>query len=141
LIIRTLKKLLRIDEDYDFSIIGISCHAKDYRLSWSLNQTLNIDLEKSESTIFSESNDDEMISRFNYYDEDSHIEYWLLSNHSTGKDLIPELPQLDFFLQVSGPQHEITAREIRSKIQQIDLVLAALQVDHHQLKSKESLIF
>lgn len=37
---------LQIDYDFDFRLIGISCHARDYRLCWALNNHLEIQLEK-----------------------------------------------------------------------------------------------
>ncbi|MCB0381697.1 MAG: IPExxxVDY family protein, partial [Flavobacteriales bacterium] len=41
------KIILSLEEDYDFALLGISCHTKDYRLCWELNKVLNFDLVRS----------------------------------------------------------------------------------------------
>ena len=43
-----MKLTLEIENEFDFSLLGISCHAKDYRISWALNNSLNIKLKKED---------------------------------------------------------------------------------------------
>ena len=43
-----MKYTLLEEYDYDFTLIGISCHAKDYRICWSINQRFGYDFEKQE---------------------------------------------------------------------------------------------
>ena len=42
------KLSLNFEEDYSFLLIGISCHAKDYRLCWELNKLLNFDFARAD---------------------------------------------------------------------------------------------
>ena len=42
------KHLLEIEYDYDFVLIGISSHEKDYRVCWALNNKLGLELVKTE---------------------------------------------------------------------------------------------
>ena len=42
------KFTLNIEEDYDFSLIGISCHAKDYKLCFEFNKLLEVDFIRTE---------------------------------------------------------------------------------------------
>ena len=135
-----MKKVLNVDDDYDFSILGISCHAKDYRLCWEINRALQIDLEK-QNDILSNNYPDVSYSNAFYNDEENHLEFVLLSNKSEGGMVIPEYPQLDYFLKISGPQHEYSIADYKNKLQNIDLVLAAIELDPQNLRSKFNLVF
>ena len=42
---------LEIEDEYDFEIIGVSSHEKDYRLAWSLNKTLGWRLVRIEDAV------------------------------------------------------------------------------------------
>lgn len=136
-----MKRLLEIEDDYDFSLLGISCHARDYRLSWELNNCLNIELEKSESIFLSDEEEASGFSTMTFVDDENYCTFTLISNKQQGKVLIPESPQLDYFLKVSGPQHEQDIIKYKQMVQNIDLVLAALEIDLKSLKSKPNLVF
>ena len=43
-----MKHFLENDFEYTFQLIGISCHEKDYRLCWAINQKLALNLKKTE---------------------------------------------------------------------------------------------
>jgi len=43
------KHTLKIEYDFDFVLIGISSHEKDYRICWALNNVLGLDLTKKNS--------------------------------------------------------------------------------------------
>ena len=46
-----MKYYLEDAYEYDFLLIGISCHEKDYRISWALNQNLSLQLVKDKEDI------------------------------------------------------------------------------------------
>ena len=135
-----MKNVLNVDDDYDFSLMGISCHAKDYRLCWEINKALGVDLEKK-SYADGENQPDEPFSNASYFDEENHIDYVLIGNKYEGGLLIPEYPQLDYFLRIYGPQHEHFADSCKSSLHSVDLVLAVIELKPSQLKSKMNLIF
>ncbi|HAW51205.1 MAG TPA: IPExxxVDY family protein [Flavobacteriales bacterium] len=135
-----MKNVLNVNDDYDFSLLGISCHAKDYRLCWEINKALNVDLEK-QHYIFSEKQSDKAFSNAAYFDEENHIDYVLISNKNEGGVLIPEHSQLDYFIKIQGPQHEFIAEDSRSALLNIDFVLAVVELNPSELKSKMNLIF
>jgi hypothetical protein len=136
-----MKRLLEFEEDYDFSLLGISCHSKDYRLTWSLNQHLNLEMEKNEGITYLIEEDEISFARFSYFDEEDHVQYDLLSNRSDGRELIPKVPQLDYFLKISGHLHEEVCKDLARRIPQIDFVLAVISLDIENIKSKQSLVF
>ena len=83
------KHLLINDFDYDFNTIGISCHAKDYRLCWSINNGLGVSLKKdSEIELTSRKGITTKHSCYHFFDEKSDKEYRLVSNKSQGSFLV-----------------------------------------------------
>ena len=46
-----MKHLLEEEYEYDFKLLGICCHEKDYRLCWAVNSTLDLNLSKSNKGI------------------------------------------------------------------------------------------
>lgn len=136
-----MKRLLEFDDDYDFSLLGMGSHVKDYRLCWEINNALNIYLQKCDG-IFSQLGDESVeFSTHEYNDEDNHLSYFFISNKKGPYHLVPEFPQLDYLLKLSGAQHEIEIDEIKLRIQEIDVVLTALKLEINQLKSKPNLVF
>ena len=131
-----MKRVLNIGEDYDFSLLGISCHAKDYRLFWEINRSLGIDLKKN--SVGAEG----MVSPgASYEDEDRQLYFLLLNNKIENGLLIPEYPQLDYFLRIEGPGHEEESADCRSKLIAVDMVLAVMELLPSGMKSKDNLIF
>ena len=41
------KQLLRVDLDTNFHLYGISCHLKDYRFAWTINNNLGVEFKKT----------------------------------------------------------------------------------------------
>ena len=160
------KLVLNIEEDYDFGLIGISAHDKDYRISWAINNILELELSKQESLeIIRKKSEPSYFSLFTFYKEDDYREYAVITNLSENKTLavnkdtlfsfeqvdstsqsendfiIPELKNIDFFLIIRG---EITANELNElikKIKKLEMVLTAKAFDARKLKSKKNLIF
>lgn len=134
------KIILSIEEDYDFALLGISCHTKDYRLCWELNKVLNfdliraIDLEINKTTI-------DKYSFYEYIDEEHYLEYYLISNRSITGYLIPEQKKVDFFFMIKGNISDYLIDDILSKTNAISSVLTSFKIDPNQLKSKQNLLF
>lgn len=138
-----MKYSLDEEYDFDFELLGISCHEKDYRLCWALNHALNISLAKEENdieVIIKKNNRCSLHSMFTYFDEELETEYRLIANRSTLGVLIPEKAQADYLLMITE-NSECTIDEIRSKVNEIPFVLTSFVVDVESLKSKENLIF
>ena len=135
------KYQLEVEYDYDFILIGISCHVKDYRICWALNHALEIALEKQ--------NDLEIIRKnkkgtsehavFFYYDEENHTEFNVVHNVGTAGYLIPEQKQADFYLIIRN-DFDLEIVDLVNKVRQIDFVLTAFEVDIESLKSKQNLL-
>lgn len=136
------KYKLQLEEDYDFELIGICSSHADYRLTWGINQVLNIRLAKGEDfSIRSKKGEIDLYSFYEFYDEDEHIEYYLIKNTSNNyRLLIPEKDQIDYFLIIRNHIGE-SSEEILSRIKSSESVLTAFVFDAEELKSKANLIF
>lgn len=135
------KILLSLEEEYEFTLIGISCHTKDYRLCWELNKVLSFDLVRTDDL---EINVKTVINNYPFYefiDEDNFLEYYLISNRGNNGYLIPEEKKVDFFLMIKGNIMNDQLHDFIIKINSLSLVLTSFKIDPNQLKSKQNLLF
>ncbi len=137
------KTTLDIKYEYDFILIGISCHEKEYRLSWALNQSLHFELERRKDMQIELKKQSEPLSYpfFEYDDVENYRKYYLISNKCTGGMLLPEQKQADFLLMIKGTIRPPEKISIIKAIKEIQLVLTAFEINPEQLKSRENLLF
>ena len=88
--------------DYDFFLIGIFCHHKDYRLAWSMNKHMDFDWTKSNDFELSFDGSQQFFSIFSYFVESQDLQYYLVANRGENGMLIPERKDVDYFLIVDG---------------------------------------
>ena len=139
-----MKHLLAEEYEYDFSLLGICCHEKDYRLCWAVNSTLNLSLSRSREDIElvfnKESRPDANFSVYSFKSENSSDKYHLISNKCQRTWLIPEKSHFDFFLMVKSDEKK-SYNFYLNKLRTIPFILTANHVVVEQLKSKKNLIF
>ena len=139
-----MKYLLEEEYEFDFNLLGICCHEKDYRLCWAVNSTLNLSLSKASDDIeliFSkESKPDANFSIYSYIDQYNSDQYYLISNKCQRTWLIPEKSHFDFFLLIKSDEKK-SYKLYLNKLRSIPFILTANHVVVKQLKSKENLIF
>lgn len=137
------KHLLEIEYDFDFVLIGISSHEKDYRICWALNNKLDIELTKTDALEIKDKKQEEAssFSLFACERPDEFMEYLVIANRSEKGLLIPEQKQMDYFFVIKGEIEDETVQEMINKIKEINFVLTAMRIDPSVLKSKQNLIF
>ncbi len=135
------KVLLSLEDDFDFILIGISCHTKDYRLCWKLNKVLNSDLVRTKDLEISRKGEVTSFSFYEFIDEDNYLEYYLISNLGNNGYLISEQKKVDFFLMLKGNTSANQIQDFICKINSLSLVLTSFKIDPTQLKSKQNLLF
>jgi hypothetical protein len=135
------KLVLEIEESYDFDLIGICSHVKDYRLSWALNQHFKFDLVKEDNLELTYKNEVQSYSFFSFIDDENLLEYYLICNRSEGGTLIPEEKKADYFLMVKGVFNTTQKDELIKDIVQLKSVLTTYNIDVESLKSKDNLLF
>ena len=135
------KTVLLTEFEYDFQLIGISSHAKDYRISWELNKAFGIELIKKEDVLFAtKKGGNAIFSMYFYENKKEEQDVRLISNKSNGRLLVSESKAADYFL-ILYDFNEYEAREMLVKIRKINVVLTAFELDVITLKSKENLLF
>lgn len=134
---------LEIEYEYDFIVVGISSHEKPHRVAWGLNQSLELDLARTEPYTLALKKTDPVseFTRFTWDHPDFEATYSLLSNKGTHGLLIPEQHQADYFLVAQGPFTEEDGQEMISGMRTVSFILMAYRIDPQVLKSKQNLIF
>lgn len=136
------KKLL-IENDYEFSLIGISSHSKDYRLCWNLNNQLQTKFEKRNDLKVEliKQHEISLFSIFEFEDEDNFTTHFIISNNGSSGMLLPEHKNLDYFWMIKGFFSKADCKELMQKLSAVDAVITSLLIDVPALKSKQNLIF
>lgn len=134
---------LEVDYEYDFILVGISSHEKPHRVAWGVNQSLSLDLARTDSYMISLKKSEPVSEfiRFSWDHPDFEATYTLLSNKGTHGLLVPEQHQADYFLLAEGPFTAEDEQEIISGLRTIGFILMAYRIDPQVLKSKQNLIF
>ena len=135
------KLTFSLENEYDFELIGISCHSKDYRICWSLNDALKTNFKRIEDYEMQKKNEIINFPFFEYIDEDNNIEYFVIANKSSEGYLVSEIQSIDYFLVLKGSVSEKLVENLVKKVKEIDVVIIAHRIDVKQLKSKQNLLF
>ncbi len=129
---------IEFDYDYNFLLFGICSNAKDYRLAWIINKSLNLRLKRKEDIVVSESN---RFAFFTFEDEANGVKYILAANKSTGNIFMKELKQMDYLLIADGNYKYLEEENFLMKLKNSESVLAAYKLNAEVLKSKQHLLF
>jgi hypothetical protein len=148
-------------DQIDYNLIAIHTSLEDYKLAFKLNQALNIRLSKNEKEIPIEVKDKVAhFSRFTFEDEEKMIVWDLIQNKreidlpvqtrtvnlfenkyiTSQISFVNELKKVDYFLKVDDNSN-FKIKEIIDKINRMDTVSTVYEVNAHQIKSKNNLIF
>ena len=111
-------------------------------MTWGINKELKIALQKDEDlSIFVKKEGDHNYSFYSFYDEEEHVEYYLVKNLSNNyRKLIPEKDQIDYFMIIKN-NYSFEINEIVTSLKRIDSILTAFSFDPNELKSKSNLVF
>jgi hypothetical protein len=134
---------LSINAEYSRAIIAISSHENDYRLSWAINKQLETNFVKTDNlVVFNKKYKIEQeFSLFVFEDEDSQVKYHLVANKCDNGYLIPELSNMDFFVQIDGEISADFKDRLVEKLKKINIVTGAYIIDPAILKSGNRLIY
>ncbi|KJS06749.1 MAG: hypothetical protein VR77_03920 [Flavobacteriales bacterium BRH_c54] len=135
------KLTFSLENEYDFELIGISCHSKDYRICWSLNNALKTNFKRIEDYEIQKKNEIINFPFFEYIDEDNNIEYFVIANKSSEGYLVSEKQSIDYFLVLKGSVTDKLVENLTKKVKEIDVVIIAHRIDVKELKSKQNLLF
>lgn len=112
-----------------FSLIGIACHLKDYRMALLLNQKLHFRFYRIEDLLAGEPGAERQYAFFHHDHPDERRSYFLIENHHPEGRLIPEQKGVDYFLAIDDiPEPAVIERLLKS-IKEIPQVMAVFAVD------------
>ena len=106
-----------------FSIIGISSHENDYRLSWSINEQMNLSFAQNNSI---ETDDGKEFSCFVH--EDDYQTIILISNRCENGFLLEKYKNFDFFLKFYPELDEAKTSEWLRNLKKVPLISAVLSI-------------
>ena len=134
---------LTVNTEHESILIGISSHENDYRISWAINQELEANFVKAENlkVINRKLNAPQEFSLYIYENEESINKFCLIANQCDNGFYIPELKNIDYFLQIFGEVSEEYKNNLLKKIKTIDVITGAFIIDPDSLKSKKKLIY
>jgi hypothetical protein len=138
------KKILKISEEdkFDFTLIGIICHHRDYRLCRELNNKLEINLSKKEEyVVFNNKRMEDQFFSFYEFINEEEDQYNLIANKSQKGFLIPEQNQIDFLFLLRYMRGPVDDLELIIQLKEIPIVLGAYKLETSKLKSRENLVF
>ena len=134
------KLKLDLEPDPGVIIIGISCHENDYRLCWSINRALDLQLTRRRHNIQDEVNNIRaQYAVFDHLDQNNEVSYTLVNNHSADGILLKDQRQADFFLVVDDRVAGDLA-DLLERIRAADFVLTAFNLPYDQLKAGHKLL-
>lgn len=124
----------------DAVVFGISCHVPDYRLCWSLNRALGLELERRRSDIVEHARGKELhYTVFDQRDEESEVRWSLVSNTCGKRRLIPSQRSADFFLVVD-PEVAEAQDGLLGRIRGAEFVLTAFALPMNELRMGHKLL-
>ncbi len=134
------KYRLDVEPSYDFALIGISCHEKDYRLGWALNYIAGFRFERADDFIPDEKKPDEAFPRYEFHDVELFRLYVLVANQFGSRIMFPELNTIDYLMLITGENYNQEVEEVLERIHRIDFVILASELEVMKIKNRETLL-
>ena len=151
-----LKLVIKDEIDLDFSLIAIHSILDDYKLVFWLNKLLPIKLSKSIQPMFLKNKNKKDFEFFKYENEDENVFWYLIPNQIKIKKeqtnfnlfneileeneyFVSELKKIDYIIKITD--NNINILEFIKKINQINHVSTAVEIDLEKIKHKNHLIF
>ncbi len=133
---------LNIDFTEDSTLLGISCHKRDYFLAFQINEHLKIHLKRLKDFPFYNPKTESLLSYafFYYFNPDTQLAYYMVSNFNPESKLFSELSSIDYFILVQGRFTEIMKKEHLKEMKKINGVLTAYNVDYSKLKDFDNFL-
>lgn len=135
---------LSFQPEYEFSLIGISSHENDYRLSWMINSQLGFALRKdADLEVYNKKHRAyQYFSLYTYHDDDALLSYYLIANHGKMGDLMTDMKRIDYFLKINGEGYgENDMTQLVDKLKALDSVMMAFSIEPETLKQPDKMLF
>ncbi len=139
-----MSKKLTLDfiPDFEFLLLGIVSYEKDYRLAWEINQKLLMDFARTgdHSVKHRQSGTEQLFSCYYYDDDNTYLNYRLLSNRSENGILLDAVKNIDYLLVISGEYFTGYEKQIRSKLIKLEGVNSCFILEPGKIKGCERVL-
>jgi len=122
--LKKTQKIL-ISSEEEILILGIVAYEKIHKVSWAINEILDINLKI---------NQNENSETFEFIDEYS---FKLISNKINTSFFVKELKNIDFMFKIIG--NNIEKQDIIKKIKNIDFVTGVFEIDMEKHKKTKKI--
>lgn len=124
----------------DVHVIAISSHVNDYRLCWSINRSLGLNLERRRTDIDAQGPQGKaLFPAFDSIDEETRTTVTLVGNHAPEGVLLADQHQADYFL-VIDEEAPLRPEQALEGLRRTEFILAAFELDIRQLKGAYKLL-
>ena len=137
------RKILSFELDFDFILIAITSHLRDYKLCYRINKELNMNFRKVGDyclNLFA-GNEALQFSQYFFKIEASETEFYLIANHSAAGYLIPEMGNINYFMLIKNHLDQEDLNVALSRLSHIENIEAVMQLNPSFIKSNENLLF
>jgi len=137
------RKFLKFEIDLDFVLVAITTPLRDYRVCYLINKLLKLDFVKTDDLEIDlhPNSGPVFFSRYNYFEEPSETDFYLIANKGTDGYLIPEMRKVDYFILIKNYIDDTDLDRLVSGVNHISEIVAAVKIDPKKVKSRENLLF
>lgn len=132
--------ILDIEEDYDFDLIGISSHEKDYRLAWSLNRCMRWKMVRIDDILIHQKNEISRHAQFRFIHPVEQTIITLIDNKTPGGFFLPDVQQFDYVIKIENERYGCDDTFYK-KLRSTPFVLTAYTLQIDKIKSKQNLLY
>lgn len=126
------------NHELPFVLIALSCSESLLKMAWNINKKLNINLKDSETPIQAKENPLNLFPVFCDRESSDGLYYSLISNKSNSTQLVKELPNIDFILEISGEIKKSNILTIIKEVKQIPGIIAVIEINAEKIKRKSA---
>lgn len=131
------KQRLVVEIEYEFSLLGISSSVKPYKLAWSINQHLNLNLVRQSDYELEEKNGVVGFTNFVHQIEDQDLTLFKnKAEESSGLYLVPEHLHFDFIIKYMHGFQTFAPEELIKALKEVECIEYIAPIDLKNLKSK-----
>ena len=138
------KKIHKLNEteSYDFGLIGIASPENDYRIIWTINNTMGFSFVRQDDLeIWHKLLDDpQAFHQFRFFDEETLLSYRLITNKSENGYLLEEMTNVDYLIQIAGEFDPGYIENLVKNFNKLKEITLAFPLDPSKLKSRKKLL-
>lgn len=133
---------MEVEEDVSLLLFGLVSNLKASKLLFFLNQVDSLNFERVPDLELPDYNPkaDISFSKFAFFDEENHLNYYLLANKEFGLFLFNDLKQFDYLLVVRGGIEFFDVQSFQRSCMKLGAIQFIAPIENPKIISKISWI-